>query len=185
MSDTFYRELIKAEVYDYVIDKGALTGFMVGGAADKVAAMNSLRIIRMKKGSSEFLDFPGHYLINNASENFEDLGLLPCFQSLQAPCLVHFADEGNVAEIALEWEFMNDKLYAITIPTNVWISSSDPDKNGKWVSERDATPKKLSVLSYITHIQNRNSQPLETNFNQWLKDHSPHFKDLTQDWFTH
>lgn len=178
MSDTFYRQVIKTEEYDYVIDKGALTGVVAGATADKFAAISSLRIFGMKKGSCEFLGFPGHYLINTAGESVDDLSSMSCFQMLEAPCLVHFADEGNVAEIALEWKFMNEKLYAITIPTDVWISNSDPDKDGKWVSERDATPKKLSVLSYITKIQNRNGQPLETNFNRWIKDHSPHFKDL-------
>lgn len=34
------------------------------------------------------------------------------------------------------------------------------------------------MLSYVTKIKNTNGQPMETNFNRWLKDHSPHFKSL-------
>lgn len=136
MADMLYREMIKPDDYNYVIDKGAITEVVVGGAVGEFASISSLRIFGLKKGVCEFLEVPGHYLINTASDNVDDFGSPPCLQVLEAPCVVHFCDEGNVAEIALEWKFMNNKLYAITIPTDVWISNSDPDKDGKWVNER-------------------------------------------------
>lgn len=168
------RELIDVEFYDYVMDKGPITSVEVGSLATDITAMSSFRIFGLKKGAAAFAELKGHYFVNTTGSQGEDIEM-SAVQLLELPALVKFQDPGQAARIGIEWKFMNSKLYAITIPSDVWVKSSDGDSDGKWVSEKDARPVKLEVLSAVEPLANRDGVPMLRNFESWMSQRSDNF----------
>lgn len=162
--------VIDDETYEYVIDKGPLTGFAVTETGE-LQSFNSLRVFGLRKGYTEFAELPGHYFSNQWTG--VDATYVQC---LQAPSIVHFKDKGNAPAFVLEWKTKNEKLYAMTLPTAVKISSgNDPDKRDKWLTATDIKPVRLALLESIQPVEDRDGAPLKKNLEAWLANHSGKF----------
>lgn len=92
-------------------------------------------------------------------------------QCLQAPAIVHYKDRGVAPSFVLEWKFMNDKLYGMTLATAVKTSGTDPDKAEKWLTAADVRAVRLALMESVQPVENRDGIPLKKNLDLWLSNH--------------
>lgn len=158
---------VDVDQYDYVVDKGAVTDFELHENGD-LQSFSSLRVFGLRKGYAEFMDVPGHYVMNSWT-GAEPIGT----QCLLAPALVHFKDRGLAPAFVLEWKVTNEKVYGMTLPTAVKTGTGgDPDKSEKWLTSADISPVKLALIESVQTIVNRDGLPLKKNLDAWLSNHS-------------
>lgn len=166
---------IDEDEYSYRLDKGPLTDYRVAGETDTLESIRSLRVLALRKGFSAAIpEMPGHYIINT----HETLEEQACAFAMEAPLLVTFHDSGQQPCIVTEWKWENDKIYAMTISTALHLSTNKDSGSQSWLNDKDVKPVKLSLLKEARPVVNSDGQPLLKTYEEWLKNHSDHFKSL-------
>ena len=166
---------VDEESKEYVADKGPVTQWELDVPNGCLGSFCTLRIFGLKLGFSTVTGVQGHYLLNTAGQMDDE----PETQVFTAPCLMHFVDAACVPVYVLmfKWVQASGKIYALTIPMDVKLSSG-VDAPDKWITPAMIKPVKLSLVSHFVPIENRDGQPLAKKLDAWIKDHFPHFAAL-------
>ena len=166
---------VDEESKQYVADKGPVTQWELDVPNGCLGSFCTLRIFGLKLGFSTVTGVQGHYLSSTAGQ----MDAEPETQVFTAPCLMHFKDASCVPVFVLmfKWVQASGKLYALTIPTDVKLSSG-VDAPDKWVTPAMIKPVKLSLISHFDPIENRDGQPMAKKLDAWMRDHFPLFAAL-------
>ena len=167
--------VVDLESKEYVADKGPIIQWELDVPNKCLGSFSTLRIFGLKLGFSTVTGVQGHYLLNTAGQ----MDASPETQVFTAPCLMHFVDTASVPVFVLmfKWVKASGKIYALTIPTDVKLSS-DVDAPDKWITPAMIKPVKLALASHFEPIENRDGQPLAKKLDAWMKDHFPLFAAL-------
>ena len=167
--------VVDFESKEYVADKGPIIQWELDVPNKRLGSFSTLRIFSLKLGFSTVTGVQGHYLLNTAGQMDDS----PETQVFTAPCLMYFLDTASVPVFVLmfKWVKSSGKIYALTIPTDVKLSS-DVDAPDKWITPAMIKPVKLALASHFEPIENRDGQPLAKKLDAWMKDHFPMFAAL-------
>lgn len=166
---------VDEESKQYIADKGPVTQWELDVPNGCLGSFCTLRIFGLKLGFSTVTGVQGHYLSSTAGQ----IDAEPETQVFTAPCLMHLKDAACVPVFVLmfKWVQASGKIYALTIPTDVKLSS-DVDAPDKWITPAMIKPVKLALASHFEPIENRDGQPLAKKLDAWMKDHFPMFAAL-------
>ena len=141
--------VVDVESKEYVADKGPIIQWELDVPNKCLGSFSTLRIFGLKLGFSTVTGVQGHYLLNTAGQ----MDASPETQVFTAPCLMHFVDTASVPVFVLmfKWVKASGKIYALTIPTDVKLSSG-VDAPDKWITPAMIKPVKLcSCQPFRTH----------------------------------
>lgn len=170
--------MIDQKLYEYIIDKGPTITYEVGDTGE-LEGLTSIRMFGFRRSFTEPVpQYVGHYFVNSAEMNWEG-GDLVAFQPISTPCLAYFKDKALAPSFILAWKATgNGKVYGISLPTDVCVANSDPDKDSNWRTDKDLKSVRLDLIEYVAPVKNKDGFPLLKNLELWMKSHSLMCKHL-------
>lgn len=165
---------IDSEMYEYLMDKGPMTSFGCSVERQDIEYIRSLRVLGFRRGFTACLDKCGCFCIN---KSLLDEGR-SATQLLTAPCLAKMKDSGSGTSFVLEWKATGENIYAMCLPTALKIPTNDPDKDPKWLTEKDLKPVRINLIESVEPVRNTDGFQFAKTLTTWLGQHASHFKKL-------
>jgi hypothetical protein len=147
--------------YDYVFDNASMCQINEKDPHD--SSMLGFRCFGLPRGFAQPFGVPGHYLINNTTEE-------SVVHVVQFPAMAQFVDPGIPDRLAVCVKRQsNGKLFVICVDTPLAISGTEETQ--KWALFKDAATVKMSVIKGFTAAMKHDGNNVLKNLDKWLKDH--------------